>query len=108
MTAYPGIDFEKTSQLNSALSLIQNYPNPFTANTAIRYSIPPNTNAMLKIYDVAGKLIKSYQAHSGSQSVTGQFIWNRKDKNNHYVPSGVYYYTLTTLNNTITRKMVIY
>jgi len=109
MVAYPGIDVERISQLNSILSLRQNHPNPFTTHTAICYSIPAYTSATLKIYDVTGKLIKSYQTYSGSQSVNGQFIWNRRDENNHYVSSGVYYYTLTCSNNhQETRKMVIY
>jgi hypothetical protein len=51
---------EKTSTIITNASLEQNKPNPFTHNTTIGYTLPPNfTRAQIKITDINGKALKA-------------------------------------------------
>ena len=77
----------------------QNYPNPFNPTTNIKYSMPAAGNVKLVIYNMVGKevaaLINRYQ-DAGSYSV---------EFNGSNLASGVYFYSLTVGNQTITKKM---
>ena len=81
--------------------LFQNVPNPFSANTEIRFEIPENSNtAKLLIHDMQGAEIKSYTITAkGAGNIIVQA---------HELPAGMYMYTLL-VNNTIidTKKMIL-
>ncbi len=49
-------------------SLYQNYPNPFSQSTTIRYKIPAGANAQIMIYDAKGTLVKSLRATESGQA----------------------------------------
>ncbi len=57
-----GKDFEKSGTvLTSEAKLYQNNPNPFTANTEIKYYLPNETkNASLRIYNLVGEEIAKF------------------------------------------------
>jgi hypothetical protein len=82
-------------------ALFQNYPNPFNPETVIKYQIPENSYITLKIYDITGNevavLFEGEQLR-GSYSVN----WNAAG-----LPSGSYFYTLTTGNYKSTRKLML-
>lgn len=48
-----------STPLPNGLALFQNFPNPFTTQTAIEYSIPYKMNVELNIYDFSGRFVKS-------------------------------------------------
>ncbi len=82
-------------------SLNQNYPNPFNPVTKIHFEIPVESNVLLSIYDLSGKLVKtliSNNMHQGGFDI---------DLNASDLSSGVYFYTLTTNAGTLTRKMIL-
>ena len=74
-------------------SLSQNFPNPFSSQTAIPYSIKKSGMVELKIYDVNGQLITSLV---NQKMPIGNYteIWGRKNKNGNKTLAGVYYYNL--------------
>ena len=82
----------------STTSLEQNKPNPFTANTTIRYSIPKSSRGQIIIYDMNGKILKSLEANdSGVAQVDGNSL-----------PPGTYIYALIVNGKTtLSKKMVI-
>jgi len=87
-------------------SLKQNYPNPFNPITTIRYSLPEAARVRLDIYNLKGQLVKTLidsEMAAGPHSV----IWNGKDSNNQAVASGVYFYRISSPNNTQTKKMLL-
>ncbi len=43
--------------VSEGFELKQNYPNPFSQNTTIEFTIPKSDHVSLKIYDVAGHLV---------------------------------------------------
>jgi len=80
--------------------LEQNYPNPFNPSTIISYRIPNSGKVSLKIFDVLGKevaVLVDEVKSAGSYSV--EYFTN--------LPSGVYYYTLTSGEYSSTKKMVV-
>jgi hypothetical protein len=87
--------------------LHQNTPNPFNPTTVIRYDVPAaGGNVTLRIYDVAGRLIRTLvdgAQTSGQKSVT----WQATDDLGSRVGSGVYFYHLRAPGFSETRKMVL-
>lgn len=86
---------------NNGLVLHQNYPNPFTDKCAISYSISETENITLRIFDLSGKLVKSYKE-------------GRREPGLHTIEidaslfePGVYIYTLQTSSQSVSNKMSI-
>jgi len=88
-------------ELPVSFELGQNYPNPFNPVTNIRFSIPKNGNASLKIYDVTGKLVDTYL----DGYVTAGYY--NAEINGSELSSGVYFYTLKSEGFTETKKMML-
>jgi hypothetical protein len=86
--------------------LSQNYPNPFNPLTSIEFSIDRTASVSLRIFDVAGKIVKTLiqkDLGPGKHAVH----WNGLDDGGRQVASGVYVYRLEAEGNTVTRKMVL-
>ena len=45
---------QENNLLPDAYSLSQNYPNPFNPSTIIKFSVPKQSNVVLKVYDILG------------------------------------------------------
>jgi hypothetical protein len=87
-------------------ALKQNYPNPFNPSTTISYWLPETARVSLDIYNLKGQLVKTLidsEMEAGPHSV----VWNGKDGNNQAVASGVYFYRLSSPNNTQTKRMLL-
>jgi hypothetical protein len=85
----------------NSMSLFTNTPNPFSDITNIRYKLEKAGNVQIKITDMAGRVISDLNEgfrSSGNHSV--QYDGSQLSK-------GVYFFTLTTENGSITNKMVI-
>jgi hypothetical protein len=89
-------------------SLAQNYPNPFNPVTTIRYSIEQPGHVSLKIYNVAGGLIKTL-VEENQQPVSGGYtiVWNGTNTAGMPVSSGIYFYKITAKGFCRTKKMVL-
>ncbi len=93
---------EEYSSSFGHLQLKQNFPNPFTKETTINYSITKANHIQLKVYDVYGReaisLVNQYQ-----QPGDYTFTFN-SDKAT--IPAGIYYFRLTDGNDSKCLKMV--
>ncbi|MBD3377343.1 T9SS type A sorting domain-containing protein [candidate division KSB1 bacterium] len=90
-----------TDALPQGFELEQNYPNPFNPSTTIAFNLQKDTQVELRVYDVMGREITtlvSQRMIAGRHSVE----FNGAD-----LASGVYYYTLSTDNQTQTKKMLL-
>ncbi|MFH1277399.1 MAG: T9SS type A sorting domain-containing protein [Candidatus Eisenbacteria bacterium] len=88
------------------LVLHQNRPNPFNPVTNIKFNLPSKSKATLKIYDIAGREVRTLvdgTLESGEHNIT----WFGKDNNGRDVTSGVYFYRLDAGKETSTKKMVL-
>ena len=82
------------------------YPNPFNPVTAISYEVPIGRQFTIGIFDITGKLVKTLI--TGKQSA-GQAVvqWNGQNDTGIPLPSGVYFYRLSSADFTATRKIVL-
>ncbi len=81
--------------------LSQNYPNPFNAQTTIRYTLTKSGPADLVIYNIlGGKVATLFEGvqRAGDHSV----IWDANK-----MPSGIYFYRLSTSGREATGKMLL-
>jgi len=88
-----------------AVSPVQCYPNPFNDRTMIRFQVPETSGVHLHIYDSRGREVASLIDEEKSQGIY-QIPWNGRDKEGRIVPSGVYFYRLSTSRGEHTRKMI--
>ena len=74
--------------------LHQNTPNPFNPVTKIRFSLPQRSQVELKIYDIAGREVKTLVSGELDSSNNHEYSWFGKDDSGDEVGSGVYFYRL--------------
>jgi hypothetical protein len=88
--------------------LAQNYPNPFNPTTTIRYSIKNRGRVTLRVYNVAGQLVRTLVAGAQAPRADGFAVtWDGRNEAGTAVSSGIYFYKLVTPGFTQTRKMVL-
>jgi hypothetical protein len=88
------------------LALHQNYPNPFNPTTTITFTAPAQGRALLRIYDVQGKLVKTV-FDDVVQPGTVTVRWDGTDADGRKVSTGVYFYEVRIGGERATRKMVL-
>jgi|GEM_PF-1179464 len=105
---------DSTNIPNNYITLTS-YPNPFNSETTIKFKIPSGSDngivdgdniskpqrVKLSIYDLFGRKIAQLIDNNltpGEHSIT----WNAKN-----LPSGIYFYRLSSNNKSITKKMVL-
>ncbi len=100
-----GVD-DPSTNMPTAIALNQNYPNPFNPETNIEFALPTAQNVTLQIYNLLGQTVKtlvSGQMDAGYHTAR----WNGTNENGSQVPSGVYFFRLSTDNFTKTNKMIL-
>lgn len=98
------VDF-KAATLPEAYALSQNYPNPFNPSTSFVLSLPEASDYAVRIYNVAGQLVKTFEGHSPAGNVT--ITWDGTSNQGSQVASGMYFYRAEAKSFTETRKMMM-
>jgi len=86
--------------------LNQNFPNPFNPETTISFDMPKAGNAKLDVFNVKGQLVKNLFNGNAPYGKTN-LVWNGTDNSGKNVPSGLYFYRLSTNGRSETRKMML-
>ncbi len=97
VTSSPEINTSKPSHF----ALQQNYPNPFNPSTSIVYTVGQSTLVKLNVFDVLGREVASLvneRKNAGKHEV----VFDASD-----LPSGVYFYRLTSQDFVGTKKMIL-
>lgn len=88
--------------------LAQNTPNPFNPSTRIRYSVQSAGAVTLRVYDVAGRLVRTLVNEIQSPTPDGRVVtWDARNERGGEVASGIYFYRLHAPGFTETRKMLL-
>jgi len=94
------------SAIPESIRLFQNYPNPFSSITTIRYSLDKTSSVKIIIYNLLGNEVLELlneQQIEGNHSVT----WDGKNKLNEHLGPGIYYYQFITDKFRLTKKMLL-
>ncbi|MFC1898590.1 SBBP repeat-containing protein [Candidatus Cloacimonadota bacterium] len=86
---------------------LSNYPNPFNPSTTINFSIDPNEQYELSIYNLKGQIVKTFLVNSSTDLPINSVTWNGDDDSGEPVTSGVYLYKLKSGNTEISKKMLL-
>ena len=89
------------SDIPNMFYLTQNYPNPFNPSTSIKFGIPQSGLVKLLVYNSLGQKVVEVVNKwllSGSHSVSVDMS---------SMPSGIYFYRMTTGKFSSTRKMIL-
>ena len=92
-------------------ALLPNYPNPFNPETWIPYRLADPAEVTLTIYTVDGTVVRTlalgHRPAGFYQNRSRAAYWDGRNAIGERVASGVYFYTLTAGEFSVTRKMVI-
>ena len=101
-----GIDDDNANPVPDNYTLSSNYPNPFNPTTTIDYSLSSNEEVTLAIYNIRGELVKTLTSRfhkAGRYSA----VWHGKNNLGEKVGSGIYIYSLTSPQGTISKRLVL-
>jgi len=87
-------------------TFIHAYPNPFSTQTTIRFTLNQPVQVSLKVYDMTGRLIKTLvNEHKtpGEHSLT----WDGTDKQGNAMPAGTYFYRMETAHFRKAKSMIL-
>lgn len=90
---------EISNIIPNGFELKQNFPNPFNPSTKIRFAIPENSNVLLTVMDITGRVVA--ELYNGALKA-GSYEYDYNAKN---LSSGIYFYKLSTDNYSEIRKM---
>jgi hypothetical protein len=93
-----GID-ELTSASGN-ISVSQNIPNPFTGETSIEVTTNTAAPVMVEVSNIMGQTV--YTVNAGTINGTKNIQLNSEN-----LESGVYFYTVTVGNESVTKKMIV-
>jgi hypothetical protein len=101
-----GIEDESDNNLPSGFGIKQNYPNPFNSETMIEFRIPEPGYVSLEIYNILGEKVKTLVSEPMDIG-NYKLRWDGLGNDNQPVPSGVYFYRLTSNSLNQTKKMTL-
>jgi hypothetical protein len=91
---------EDWTEIPSRYSLEQNFPNPFSRLTTVRYSLPEQTHVRITLVNAVGQIVRvvsNREERIGMHSVAIDMSG---------LPAGIYYYRVETAAYRATRSMV--
>jgi aminopeptidase N len=81
-------------------------PNPTPGECLLSYYLPQETRVSLKLYDVAGRLVRTF-VNQELKAANQTIEWQGRDDNDNPVASGVYYLRLEKLGQSEVKSIVV-
>ncbi|MCK4421322.1 T9SS type A sorting domain-containing protein, partial [candidate division WOR-3 bacterium] len=86
--------------------LYQNTPNPFNSETSISYSVVAKERIQLKIYDIAGRMVRTLVDNIQNPGYYN-IHWDGKTNNHKKLASGIYFYRIVIGDFNSSKKMIL-
>ena len=100
------IETKLATALPQQYELSQNFPNPFNAETLIKYQLPQAGYIAINIYNLLGQKIRTMVAEE-KEAGFYQFTWDGRDDWNEVVGSGEYLCQMRAGDFVAVRKVVL-
>ncbi len=97
-----------TSSIDENLSNnnhLQVFPNPFTNQTAVSFTLNNRAHADLTIFDINGKALKTLVSET-LVSGNHKYYWDGTDNNKNKIPAGIYYYRFVSEESITSGRIV--
>ena len=103
----PGQDVSPSPGIPRENFLSAPIPNPFNPQTTIRFGIKELARVSLGIYDVHGRVIKTY--YNNSLMMPGEYseVWDGRNNNGIQVASGIYFLSFKAEDFARTNKIIL-
>jgi hypothetical protein len=104
----PGIGVDESGKPSpmEKITLSPGMPTPFSKNLKFSYSVPVKTRVKLALYDITGRLVKTF-VNGEVEPGTKTIIWDGVADDNKVCASGVYLCYLETEHGSLVRKFVL-
>jgi len=89
-----------------AFALAPVYPNPFNPMTNVKFAVPRAGHVVLRIYDVAGRLVRTL-VDADLPAAEHVQVWDGRDNAGQAVPSGTYYCRMSAEGYSSVQKMML-
>lgn len=102
----PGVHEKTRIRAASVFGLVGAYPNPFSGTARISFVTESRSGVSLEVHDISGRVVRELLdgvTDSGRHEVT----WDGKNGLGKDLPSGVYFYTLSSGGRTSSMKTVL-
>jgi len=102
---YGTTEVDMSPMVPQGYALMQNYPNPFNPMTKISFDLPRREHVRIQVFSVLGELIATLVddvVNAGSAMSRAPIIFDGAG-----LPSGVYFYRVSTPSFTSTKKMML-
>lgn len=90
----------------AAFAVEPNYPNPFNPSTTITFALPARSHVSVRIYDVAGRLVRTL-VDDVLDAQVHEAVWSGEDDGGRRVSSGVYFYRVETDSDLFVSRMAL-
>jgi hypothetical protein len=82
-----------------AISNFYGYPNPFSDTTTITFALAGAGNVNLRIYTIAGELVRSLLSGAEKDKGKHEVKWDGRNDSGREVASGTYLYKINSYND---------
>jgi hypothetical protein len=82
-------------------------PNPFNPSTRIEFTLPSAARVTLRVYDVAGRLVRTLAAGEAFGAGPNSIAWNGATESGRPAASGVYFYWIETRIGVVQGKLAL-
>jgi hypothetical protein len=100
---------EETDRLQVAGCRLEIRPNPFAHNTVIQFGgrFAPPAAGLLHIYDLSGRLVRSFPFNHLTIQPFNQVTWDGRDNSGKRTPAGIYLCRLDANGFRDTKKLIL-
>ena len=106
-----GVESAEWFEMPASSELLQNYPNPFNPGTWIPFKLAEDGEAVIRIYNEVGKLIRKFDLgyrKRGAYAASGKAVyWDGTNSRGERVASGLYFYEIRAGSYVAARRMLL-